>query len=71
VVYDPKGVYLRLPVTATDLAPCWHSLQTKLTAQAVTELLTLAEQYQLLCPSPHPRSGNTSAPSPDKPSSTS
>jgi hypothetical protein len=71
VVYDPKGVYLRLPVTATDLDPSWPATQTKLTAQAVAELITLAEQYHLLCLSPQQPSGNISVPNADKPSSTS
>lgn len=71
VVYDPKGVYLRLPLAVTDLDSSCHRPQTKLTAQAVAEFITLAEQYHLLCPSPHLPFGSTSAPNVDKPSSTS
>jgi hypothetical protein len=72
VVYHHKGVYLRLPIAATDLN---HSstppLQTKLSVQAVTELITLAQQYRLLCPSSQQPSGSTSAPNADKPLSMS
>jgi hypothetical protein len=70
VVYKRKGVYLRLPIAATDLAPAPRRAPpaSKLNAQAVTELITLAEQYCLLCPSPPQLSGGTSAPNADKPS---
>jgi hypothetical protein len=71
VVYHHKGVYLRLPIAATDLAPSTRPTPTKLSVQAVTELITLAEQYRLLCPSAQQPSGSTSAPHADKPSSMS
>jgi hypothetical protein len=71
VVYHHKGVYLRLPIAATDLAPSTRLTPTKLSVQAVTELIILAQQYRLLCPSSQQPSGSTSAPNADKPSSTS
>lgn len=72
MVYHPKGVYLRLPLAATDLnAPATPSLQTKLNAQAVTEFITLANQYHLLCPSFPQPSGNPSPLNAGKPSSMS
>lgn len=72
MVYHPKGVYLRLPLAATDLnAPSTPSLQTKLDTQAVTEFITLAKQYHLLCPSPPQPSGNPLPPNVGKPSSMS
>ena len=70
-VYDDKGVYLRLPLAATDLNASTPSLQTKLNAQAVAEFIALAQQYDLLCPSPHPPFGNTSPPNAGNPSSMS
>jgi hypothetical protein len=71
-VYDDKGVYLRLPLAATDFNVATpSSLQTKLNAQAVAELITLAQQYRLLCSSPPQPCGDTSRPNAGKPSSTS
>lgn len=68
VVYR-EGVYLRLPLACTDLAGSERPTPSKLTARAVTELVSLAEHYRLLCPS-HPKpSGSTSAPNADEPSS--
>lgn len=70
-VYDEKGVYLRLPLAATDACSPTPSLQTKLNAPAVAELITLAQQYRLPCPlSPQP-SGDTSPQNASKPSSMS
>jgi len=69
VVYR-EGVYLRLPLASTDLTDCERPVPSKLTAQAVAELVSLADHYRLLCPS-HPKpSGSTSAPNVDEPSST-
>jgi hypothetical protein len=71
-VYDEKGVYLRLPLAATDFNVATpSSLQTKLNARAVAELIALAQQYRLLCPLPPQPSGDTSPRNASKPSSMS
>ena len=59
VIYrDPMR--LRIPLSATDLAPARQGPLSKLTLAAVTELVTLAEQGELLCPSPPKPSGSGS-----------
>lgn len=63
-----EGVFLRLPLVVTDLVLSERRPPSKLTTQAVTELVTLAEQSRLLCPSPPKPSGNTSARNVDAPS---
>jgi hypothetical protein len=52
-------VVLRIPLDATTLAPSRPTApRTKLTSEAVTELIALAEHCEVLCP-PHPQpSGN-------------
>ena len=66
------GVYLRLPVSATDLgAPDSLRIPSKLTAQAVAELITLSQSYRLSCLSLPKHSGHCSAQRVDAPSSTS
>lgn len=52
---DP--IRLRIPVSATDLAPPRHGPVSKLTLAAVTELVTLLEHAEGLCPSPPTPSG--------------
>ena len=50
---------LSIPLLATNVAPPRPTLPTKLTSQAVTELLSLAEQYGVLsCPTDLTTSGN-------------
>jgi hypothetical protein len=71
VIYRP-GVYLRLPLSATDLgAPDSQRIPSKLTAQAVAELVTLSNSYGLSCPSHPKRSGRPSARHGNAPSSKS
>jgi hypothetical protein len=53
---------LRLPVAATSLMLSLPVARTKLTAQAVRELVTLAAQYEVLCPPNPPTSGPASLP---------
>ena len=51
---------LRIPWSATSLAPPRQLSTTKLTLAAVTELVTLARQCEVLCPSPPKPSGRGS-----------
>ena len=75
VVYQGSMV-LRLPRAATNLLPPSSQVPTTLTSQAITELISLAEQCEVLCrttPAPSgtrsvPHSRPTSAPS-SRPSS--
>jgi hypothetical protein len=53
---------LRIPVAATSLLPSLIVARTKLTGQAVKELVTLATQYEVLWPSTPPPSGVDSPP---------
>ena len=63
-----EGMVLRLPRAVTTLLPQPPRLSTTLTSHAITELIALAEQCEVLCrTSPEP-SGPPSAP-PSKPSS--
>jgi hypothetical protein len=48
VRYREKMV-LRIPVTATNLAPPRTAPRTKLTSQAIEEFLSLANQCEVLC----------------------
>jgi hypothetical protein len=48
---------LRIPRAATNLAPPRPGPQTKLTLEALTELISLAEQCEVLCPPIRPTSG--------------
>jgi hypothetical protein len=41
---------LRIPLAATNLVPAQAKVTTKLTLQALTELKTLVEQCEVLCP---------------------
>jgi hypothetical protein len=68
VIYrDPMR--LRIPLSATDLAPSQQDPVSKLTLAAVTELVTLATQYEVLCPSPPKLSGSGSPQRGKQPSS--
>ena len=50
---------LRIPQTATDLVapPPESAPLSKLTSQAITELMSLAEQCEVLCRATQPKSG--------------
>ena len=48
---------LRIPLEATNLGPTRPHSQTKLTLDALTEFLTLAEQSEVLCPINPKKSG--------------
>lgn len=59
-------------MSATDLGtPDTQRIPSKLTAQAVAELVTLSNSYRLSCPSHPKRSGRASARHGDAPSSKS
>src|SRR3989441_7767338 len=55
---------LRLPQAATSLvaSPPESESMTKLTSHAVTELISFAEQCEVLCPATQPNSGIDSPP---------
>ena len=54
---------LRIETAATDLvADARSTSPTKLTPQSVAELVELAEQCEVLCPTDHTRSGEDSPP---------
>jgi len=53
---------LRIPVAATSLIPSLPTTRTKLTLLAITDLVTLAVQCEVLCPSSPPPSGVASRP---------
>ena len=58
VVYR-EYMTLRIPLAATNLAPPRPEAQTKLTFEALTELISLVEQCEVLCPLIRPTSGGT------------
>ena len=49
---------LRIPVSATNLALARPCLGSKLTLAAITELISLAEQCEVLCPSNQEKFGH-------------
>jgi hypothetical protein len=51
-------ITLRIPLAATNLAPPRPEPQTKLTLEALTELISLAEQGEIICPTNRQKSGN-------------
>src|SRR5712691_7448685 len=55
---------LRIPQTATNLVspPPKSAPLSKLTSHAITELISLAEQCEVLCPATQPKSGIDSRP---------
>ncbi|MEA3643627.1 MAG: hypothetical protein VBE63_27405, partial [Lamprobacter sp.] len=67
VVYQ-EGVFLRLPLVATDLVLSERRPPAKLTVSAVTELVTLAQRFGV-CPSLPTPSGTASVPSANSTSS--
>ena len=56
------SMVLRIPLASTTLAVSRPLASTKLTRDAVTDLLTVAEDCEALCPLIPPRSGNTYQP---------
>ena len=56
------SMVLRIPLASTTLAASRPLASTKLTRDAVTDLLTVAEDCEALCPLIPPRSGNTYQP---------
>jgi hypothetical protein len=54
---------LRIPIAATNLAPPRPTSATKLTLEAITELISLAEQSEVLCLCKQATSGASSPPS--------
>jgi hypothetical protein len=53
---------LRLPRTATNLTARSPRIPTTLTSHAITELISLAEQYEVLCRTTPEPSGTRSVP---------
>jgi hypothetical protein len=52
VVSYREGMNLSIPLDVTQLHPVGPSaIKTKLTRESVTELVTLAEKYEVICPS--------------------
>ncbi len=49
---------LRIPLTSTNLIAPRSAIPTKVTFEAVTDLLTLAEHCEALCPHDQPMSGD-------------
>ena len=59
VMYQGNMV-LRIPIAATNLVPPRPPSKNKLTLAAITELVSLAEQWEVLCPSNPTKSGHDS-----------
>lgn len=57
-----NGMVLRIPQAATDLTPTHPQVTTKLTSQALTELKSVVEQCEVLCPVTREPSGGDSVP---------
>jgi len=57
IVNYGKEMHLRIPWAATSLASPGQTPAVKLTVASVTELVTLANDYELLCLSPRKASG--------------
>jgi hypothetical protein len=51
-------IVLRIPLISTNLAPSQPSAQMKLTLSALTELISLAEQCEVLCHTDQATSGS-------------
>jgi hypothetical protein len=56
-----QDMILRIPLNASNLAPPRPSPQTKLTHAAVTELIAVAEDCEVLCP-PRPATSGSACP---------
>jgi len=59
---NPDRMRIRIPLSATQLALPQRALGSKLTLESVTELVTLAQQYEILCPSLPTPSGTVLTP---------
>jgi hypothetical protein len=57
-----EQIILRIPITATNLAPPTFQLPTKLTSQALEDLISQAQQCEVLCPHDQKKSGEISPP---------
>ena len=62
LVHYRHEMLLEILVAATNLIPAPARMSTKLTAGAVKELVTLAHEYEVLCPLIPPLSGGDSLP---------
>ena len=63
---------LKIPLSATNLAPSRPASTSKLTPDALLDLVALATECEVLCPSTHDTSGSDSPkPSAKRPSRTS
>jgi hypothetical protein len=60
VIYQ-DGMVLRIPMAATNLVLPRPPSENKLTFAAITELVSLAEQWEVLCLSTPTKSGHDSA----------
>jgi hypothetical protein len=66
-----EDMTLRISLLSTSLAPSRSAGQTKLTSDALTDLISLAEQCEVLCPANPQKSGSDCLPSSKpKPSTT-
>ena len=54
---DSNTMRIRISLSATQLALPQRALGSKLTLESVTELVTLAQQYEVICPSQPAPSG--------------
>lgn len=61
IIYQGSMV-LRIPIAATNLAPPRPPFENKLTLAAITELVSLAEQWEVICLSNPTKSGHDSTP---------
>ena len=59
VIYQDSMV-LRIPMAVTNLVPPRPASENKLTLAAITELVSLAEQWEVLCLSNPTKSGHDS-----------
>jgi hypothetical protein len=57
IVAYRRGITLRISLAATNLVPMQLQVQTKLTLAALRELLSTAEESEVLCPSNPKTSG--------------
>lgn len=56
VVYN-EGITLRIPISATNLGVVRPTSETKLSKEAIEELLSIAEQCEVLCQTNQEKSG--------------
>lgn len=57
IVSYHRGITLRISLAATNLVPTQPQVQTKLTIAALQELISTAEESEVLCPSNRKTSG--------------